>query len=76
MFIRRDGSVQGPLWPRDIKEIVLEKFVKVSSLYNIISFVMYPLHKELKSCDPQNVTDSNRYPLISLSNSTSVLEQR
>lgn len=76
MFIRRDGSVQGPLWPRDIKEIVLEKFTKVSSLYNLITFVMYPFNKELKSCDPQNVTDSNRYPLISLSNSTSVLEQR
>ncbi|XP_019857449.1 PREDICTED: schlafen-like protein 1 [Amphimedon queenslandica] len=29
MYIRRDGSVQGPLWPRNIKEIVLEKFTKV-----------------------------------------------
>lgn len=28
MYIRRDGSVQGPLWPRDIKEIVLEKYQK------------------------------------------------
>ena len=30
MFIRRDGSVQGPLWPRAIKDIVIEKFTKVS----------------------------------------------
>ncbi|XP_065919764.1 schlafen-like protein 1 [Dysidea avara] len=25
MYIKRDGSIHGPLWPRDIKEIVLDK---------------------------------------------------
>lgn len=28
MWIRRDGSVQGPLWPREIREIVTAKFMK------------------------------------------------
>ncbi|CAI8024075.1 Schlafen-like protein 1 [Geodia barretti] len=28
MWIRRDGSVQGPLWPREIREIVTTKFMK------------------------------------------------
>lgn len=26
MFVRRDGSVHGPLWPREIREIVAKKF--------------------------------------------------
>ena len=29
MFIKRDGSVQGPLWPKDIREIVKKKFFTV-----------------------------------------------
>ena len=29
MFIKRDGSVQGPLWPKDIREIVKQKFLTV-----------------------------------------------
>ena len=29
MWIRRDGSVQGPLWPREIRDIVTNKFMKV-----------------------------------------------
>ena len=29
MYIRRDGSVQGPLWPQEIKDIVLTKFKQV-----------------------------------------------
>jgi len=28
MYIKRDGSIHGPLWPRDIKEIVLDKLEK------------------------------------------------
>ena len=39
MFIRRDGSVQGPLWPRAIKDIVIEKFTKVS--YTVRTFILY-----------------------------------
>ena len=33
MWIRRDGSVQGPLWPREIREIVTAKFMKVHISY-------------------------------------------
>ncbi len=29
MWIKRDGSVQGPLWPKDIREIVTSKYLKV-----------------------------------------------
>ena len=29
MYIRRDGSVQGPLWPREIRDIVSSKFFEV-----------------------------------------------
>lgn len=28
MYIKRDGSIHGPLWPRDIKDIVLDKLEK------------------------------------------------
>ena len=28
MYIKRDGSVHGPLWPREIKGIVLDKLEK------------------------------------------------
>ena len=33
MWIRRDGSVQGPLWPREIREIVTAKYMKVVSCF-------------------------------------------
>ena len=32
MYVKRDGSVQGPLWPRAIKEIVEDKIMKVSQV--------------------------------------------
>ncbi|XP_064384165.1 schlafen-like protein 1 [Halichondria panicea] len=28
MYVKRDGSLQGPLWPRDIVKIVEDKFMK------------------------------------------------
>lgn len=28
MYIRRDGSVQGPLWPREIRQIVISQYMK------------------------------------------------
>ena len=31
VYLRRDGSVQGPLWPRAIRDMVISKFIKVSS---------------------------------------------
>ena len=32
MYIKREGSVEGPLWPRQIKEIVTAKFMKVMNI--------------------------------------------
>lgn len=32
MYVKRDGSLQGPLWPRDIKAIVEDKIMKVSQI--------------------------------------------
>ena len=35
MYIKRDGSIHGPLWPRNIKDIVLDKLDKKYKVRNI-----------------------------------------
>lgn len=44
MYIKRDGSIHGPLWPREIKSIVLdmlEKRVGYSFTVNLSLFLVY-----------------------------------
>ena len=33
MWIKRDGSVQGPLWPEEIRDIVTAKLMKVTAIH-------------------------------------------
>ena len=40
MYIRRDGSVQGPLWPREIRDIVTSKFFEVCNLQCRMNYLM------------------------------------
>ncbi len=37
MYVKRDGSVQGPLWPRDIIKIVEDKYMKASLILSILN---------------------------------------
>ena len=43
MYIRRDGSVQGPLWPREIRDIVASKFFEVCNLQCTIDYILTSL---------------------------------
>lgn len=47
MWIRRDGSVQGPLWPREIREIVTAKFMKVTCLSSACILHKLCIHLDL-----------------------------
>ena len=43
MYIRRDGSVQGPLWPQEIREIVTAKFMDVSAIICLLMSTPYSM---------------------------------
>lgn len=41
MYYKRDGSVEGPLWPFKIKEIVQAKYMKVFTIkFNLYSMIL------------------------------------
>lgn len=84
MWIRRDGSVQGPLWPREIREIVTAKFMKVNFSYSYAQEYLHSMRPEVLT-HPQELTetstagaagDSSIRPLTALSTATPVVEHR
>jgi hypothetical protein len=58
MYIRRDGSVQGPLWPREIRDIVTSKFFEVCSLQCTISNTTWRLSNHSIVHGPKKLYDA------------------